>query len=787
MQMALFVTGCAVHIQQAHATATALECYGGDTLGDSRAVAAAAQRVRDRSQLLYQLLVSELYGSQALEHSIRLLQLLTTLAAANTAGSSEHLSNQEAVDSRVLYVRSITTEMLSFLGGAYIRSAAAPMLAVPRTTDSRPDVPPPPWGPCAQYLALANAVSALAEAGFGGGDGEGGGMYGLPPELAAAMGLRRSQELRVGSGGSGSSSLLGRRPELLFETLLALLEVQLDCGPGGNGSGEHGRNIDGGGVGVTATTSGGSGGGASGSTGLWSFIISPRAAHRLCMRITDLAIASGQEAAGTAAAVGQRQQQADTLCHLLPAGWAWHVAVRALAVARGLLLGPMRRAGVADPELVPQSLGSEPLLPVEYWRAVGRVLRMDAQLREANGRLHVTHVPLFPRLSCMLEIPDMCMADSLASAEPSASVAAALSSGLVAGLERCSRFFGRSEDPDDVGALYDNLLPALVTQPSFFPHLLAFGPPGEVASFLTTLAKLLHRCVDEAEEAADKAQPAAAGAGQPSLQWPGSASRGAMDGGREAVGHICKNMASLASNLTTVAVSVFCDPRVFPALALEGPATVRPQLRQLLSLIVQRYLPPLARAVLLAPRLPRSYVEGLDLFDIALGSMDFGAMVLFNATDPTRLPPLAAATASTTDSAASSTAAAATPASESASAVSAAARAATVATTVSGGPEARAAARAESWRSWLRGDGCGERLLQELRQRGAALLPPAEAGAGLPLACANPRCINLACDSEAELMAAAGGGGQHCGGCGSARYCSAECQRTQGRAGHSAE
>ncbi|GLC41689.1 hypothetical protein PLESTB_000688200 [Pleodorina starrii] len=64
----------------------------------------------------------------------------------------------------------------------------------------------------------------------------------------------------------------------------------------------------------------------------------------------------------------------------------------------------------------------------------------------------------------------------------------------------------------------------------------------------------------------------------------------------------------------------------------------------------------------------------------------------------------------------------------------------------------------------------------------AALLAAPDEPAFSPLrTCANPSCVNLEGDSEAELGLAA------CGGCGAVGYCCRECQVAHWRAGHKAE
>ncbi|KXZ50456.1 hypothetical protein GPECTOR_16g630 [Gonium pectorale] len=740
-----------LYIQQAHAKAEDLADGGGAAATDSsRAAAAAAsaavaaQRHRDGGRQLYRRLVAELHDSQVMEHGARLLLLL--LLRHSPTGSDPAWTGRRpaaaaggrgrpvAIDREALCNLSVAlNHMLHMLDSAFIRSAGT-SLGVPGTPDSRPDVPPPPWGPCVQYLAVANAVTTLAAAGFGGG-ADGKGTFGMPTELAAAATLRRPQ----GRDSGGPSHYGGRDPEVVFiDTLLTMLEAQLDGGgaqqpPSGQGAGAD--SGDGRGVGGRGAGDGGGGG--------WSFILGPRAAHRLCMRIADLAIASGQQAgAGAdAAGAGRRQSRAQQRRPaLLRSAVAWHVAVRALGVARGLLLGPLSQsqqrrrrlaaaAGTADLDSYPEPEGEpQPVLPAEYWEAVARVLRVDAAPVAVNTDLLGTRGTLCRRAAHMLVVPDMEATASLASAAPSASVAAAFSAGLVAAVERCSRFLGRSDDPDDIKMAAGMLLPALAHQPSFLQHMMAFGPPDQVASWIATLAKLLSRCVEEAEVEVGKAERTAAqvaaaaqvagrrGGVQP-LAWQrlGGDAQGALydHALRMEVedADACRCMQALAVNMGWVLEALLADPRVTEPPASEGPATAtatappatRPQLRQLLSIMLQRWLPPLARAALLAPRLPGYDVS---LYSLAQNILTvLGAMAFLNAADPEQVrPPLWASTASI-----ASIGASASSSGTAAAAAAPAARAAVEAATASAGTEAAAAAptAAESWRRWLRSSGGG--------------------------------------------------------------------------------
>ncbi|KXZ41491.1 hypothetical protein GPECTOR_433g309 [Gonium pectorale] len=94
--------------------------------------------------------------------------------------------------------------------------------------------------------------------------------------------------------------------------------------------------------------------------------------------------------------------------------------------------------------------------------------------------------------------------------------------------------------------------------------------------------------------------------------------------------------------------------------------------------------------------------------------------------------------------------------------------------------EDESAADAEKLAAWLERGCVGPPGLQPPPQPGplaSALLPPAEARR-LLRTCANPACVNLEGDSEADLQLLS------CGGCGEVGYCCRPCQTAQWRAGH---
>ncbi|KXZ46222.1 hypothetical protein GPECTOR_46g291 [Gonium pectorale] len=821
------------HMQReldATAGGAAAAARGGTGAGTAGAEATVAQR-RARGRQLYWLLVSELCDSQMLEHGSRVVLLVR----ASGVGEQGPLV-QQGNDPVQIHAKNLLVSLYT-VTGVYYRSGGSPADA-PDPPGSRPDVPRPPWGRCTQYLTAAFAVRALAAAGFGGGPSGGG----------------SSNRGGSGCGGAGGAG-------------------------GGNGSSSA--------YGL--------------ARGLPDYLpIATVADANMLQR-------QGIESAAERASLSVRFLAQET----------FHVF---------LFMVEEQLWGAAG---LPPAVGAEPLLPAEYWEAVVRLLRVDAAPKEAPMEGPTACANLTERLLQMLVVPDMAGTASLEpAAQPSASVAVAFSSGLVAGLERCVRFLGRSADPDEAGATGSMILAALGRQPSGLPHLLAFGPPDQVASLVTTLAKMLQRSVDRAAEAAEEAGSADWAAQAAYRHSPQQPVAGRDCGGqRGAEGSIetlleygldvepvrsatCRIMVVHLSNVCVALSTLMNDPRV-AAVALDGPHAARPQLRQLLSILLQRWLPPLTRAMLLAPRLPGPNRRSLGYASLLLRC---GASTLLSAVSPERLESLRAAAASINhrDANASVAEVAAAVARGSAS-TAASARPESAAAPAPLPAASSSAAAADSWRRWLRSGGgsplpvlgmvlgylvgltfgderslttfldwllaaavaepealkaemraaanasagggdsssgagpappalnepgllrawwanmCSLELvrsdprlceyairvlygveclcdgddghfaalaLQALQQSNgdrqlcrwaAALLPPAEAGAGLPPACSNPRCVNMAGDSDADLAAAGGDGMRRCGGCGSARYCSVECQRAHWRTGHRAE
>ncbi|KXZ47701.1 hypothetical protein GPECTOR_33g583 [Gonium pectorale] len=368
-------------------------------------------------------------------------------------------------------------EAMSNSADAFIRAAA----------DGLPDAsppPPPPWGTCTQYLALAAATATLAAAGFGGGGGMGGavvsssGAFGLPPALAASLRCVTAAAASVpgpdlGDGGKAHEARAGGVDNgadvgHVFAVLLSMVEAETDRTAGRPGSaGACGGSSGGGGAGSGACGGGGGGGGGgsgcggdddgsgSGSDGArWSFLIEPRASHVLCMGIADLAMASGDAAAGSPFPSRRRR--------------CWAPAA----------LGTFRRGRSSG---TPGARGRG---------ARGAPAASDGGLVSAGmGRLPSTGVGQLLAMPCPLRV----LTEGSLPAAPPADLAAALSCGVLPALEACARALGRSGDPEFAQSLGELLTGSLLSQPGATLQLLAFGPPGQVAPLLTSLGKVLHR------------------------------------------------------------------------------------------------------------------------------------------------------------------------------------------------------------------------------------------------------------------------------------------------------
>ncbi|KXZ55192.1 hypothetical protein GPECTOR_3g337 [Gonium pectorale] len=360
--------------------------------------------------------------------------------------------------------------MLATAAEAFARAYAGGGCAVATVLPLPPRPLTPPWGPCAQYLTLAAAVATLAAAGYGGGcDGGDGGHYGggavaegagagvgVGSHCRGSYGLPRALA-RALWGVAALDSESGVEAERLFAVLLSMVEAEADR----TAAATQPTGCPGGGCNVE-----GAGGSAGGSgpiaPGGWSFLVGPRAAHVLCMRIAHLAVDTGEAAAastpataGAAAGGGSPDVPPPQTPLLLHPRGARHLAARALAAAR---LRSSSAAAASD----------------------GCDLASIGRLPGAG-------------LGGMLAVPGLGAGGFLPSSPPAA-LAPALSCGLLPALECCVRALGRSADPRDVGSLCELLRGSLLEQPGGLAAVLAFGPPGQAVPLLNSLAKVLRRC-----------------------------------------------------------------------------------------------------------------------------------------------------------------------------------------------------------------------------------------------------------------------------------------------------
>ncbi|KXZ55220.1 hypothetical protein GPECTOR_3g362 [Gonium pectorale] len=666
-------------------------------------------------------LVTELLASGVLDHVARrvVLDLISgggdSAAADGGGGSGAEAATGTAIPSACRggmgAVRTATSgafTMLTTAAEAFARATASNGGAIATVLPPPTQPLTPPWGPCAQYLTLAVVVTTLAAAGYGGGcDGGGGEGAGDGGEDEADRNAIVTQPVEPpgGSGGVGDRagrgsaadsgwSFPGLEAERMFAVLLSMVEAEADrtaaatrppAHPGGSGSDWDAG--DGGGIG---------GGGADGAVdggaafGGWSFLVGPRAAHVLCMRIAHLAVETGEAAAaatpatagnagaGSASGGGGRSSlhpQPQPLRH--PRG-AWHLAARALAAAQNLLLGPLmarrrRRtsggcnAAAAAAEAATAAVGNDGPLPACYWETVVRALRVPVVASAAPASSPAAGAPDGCDLASIGRLPGAGLGGMMAvpglgaggplPAEAPAALATALSCGLLPALECCVRTLGRSADPRDVGSLCELLRGSLLEQPGGLVAVLAFGPPEQAAPLLTSLGKVLHRCAEAVEAVTNAMTAVEAGPSrQPTrlrlylvLQdYSANLAALAVLMGRAQsavwtdpwVAHVAGSTPAVGGIdpvLTAAGISFGPAPA---ATAAAAPAPeVPPQLlqlrRQLPLLLLQRWLPALARAVAVAPCLLGQYKSAT--YGAAQDSLSGLAVALFASARPPML------------------------------------------------------------------------------------------------------------------------------------------------------
>ncbi|EFJ47234.1 hypothetical protein VOLCADRAFT_120994 [Volvox carteri f. nagariensis] len=349
-------------------------------------------------------------------------------------------------------------------------------------------------GPGLQFLVLAQAVTALAAAGYGGGrddtasgasgDGAFGpssgsdrsnyGTYGLPAAVAESMPVVSCAPLtawlgaRDGSIRSPEDMLPSMRPdsgtqrygvlELHEEVLIEALQV-LEAAFALAGSrqsslvaaaapGAEGAGPGGGGAAAAAATAGGTA-----NRLRWSCVVGPRAAYQLCMRMVELSVASAsvreEKEDGGAAATGQSPSEAR---FVLQRDAVWHVGVRALATSKSLLMGPL-----AGPVAKPGSAhvateaeartGHVSALTAEWWRAVARVLQMKTPAADLCLGVSLS-TSLHQMLETVLSIPVEGGFSGDRPLQPPPAFFTALSGGILPALEACLRYHA-SRGPQD--------------------------------------------------------------------------------------------------------------------------------------------------------------------------------------------------------------------------------------------------------------------------------------------------------------------------------------------------
>ncbi|KXZ48306.1 hypothetical protein GPECTOR_29g80 [Gonium pectorale] len=387
-------------------------------------------------------------------------------------------------------------------------------------------------------------------------------------------------------------------------------------------------------------------------------------------------------------------------------------------------------------------------------------------------------------------------------AEPPPALAAALDGGLLRCLERLMRRGGRDPQRPEATLLQGLVQEVCQSQSvwSYLAPLLAYGEPRQAAALLATMRKLLRTC-----------EPRVPGAGclapMPNL-------------------HDCILLA-ITCFLGDVKIAGVVEQAEVAAAAAPGDGPPSPASQQLLSLLscaACEWLPELSQSLSHCILSKGTAIPGRLLTLLAWLPLLAGRCVVQPCTAADRRPPDDDAGGGASGGgaapgqpgavlrslvAACCAVAAVFVEAAAVQAPAAAAAAGPSGTTAAAAPaapplpwrpgllrEAAAglrscgdqdmAAHAEGLAAYLElgGDGACEALRQAPPPPGplvSALPSPTEARRLLPGRCANPRCANLAGDSEADLTLKA------CAGCGAVDYCCRPCQTAHWRAGHKGE
>ncbi|KAG2434652.1 hypothetical protein HXX76_007546 [Chlamydomonas incerta] len=195
---------------------------GGPTTATARPTRQQAQQ--QQQQPLNVLLLSELASSGLNDQVARLvvhtaaadgrwwLRNQHRLPAADRGGGLAAALAQQQLSS-VTTRAGATRDLASGLCTLLLQSGLLWMDCVDDMEAGSGTPPPPPWGACLDFLALAHVAATLAAAGFGGGAR---GVWGLPAELAEGLpvlGLAPSQ------GGGGRAGWLAGAPAFMLDQL----------------------------------------------------------------------------------------------------------------------------------------------------------------------------------------------------------------------------------------------------------------------------------------------------------------------------------------------------------------------------------------------------------------------------------------------------------------------------------------------------------------------------------------------------------------------------------------